>query len=258
MSKRPDWIFPLRKAGGAPSCRLVVFPYAAAGASALRPLVTLLPDSVELLGVALPGRERRFGEPAATTFPEIMRGVVDDLAARPELPTFLLGHSLGASLAVALARSVPEICSGIIVSARRPAHVALAPILAMSDEEVGSFLDELGNTAPQLLGEPYWRDRLIQLFRHDTELDIEASHVAETRLLTQPLTVLAGSEDPYVDVRDLDAWAARTSGHCDIRIYPGDHFFLLDPGNLAVVADALSAFIGGVSGIPGVLDEAYS
>lgn len=258
MSKKPDWIFPLRKAGGDHGCRLVVFPYAAAGASALRPLVTLLPDSVELLGVALPGRERRFGEPGATSFPEIMQGVVDGLATRPELPTFLFGHSLGASLAVALARSVPEICSGIIVSARRPAHVALAPILAMSDEEIGSFLDALGNTAPQLLGEAFWRARLIQLFRHDTELDIEASHVAETTLLTQPLTVLAGSEDPYVDVRDLDSWATRTTGYCDVRTYPGDHFFLLDPGNLAVIAEALTGFIGAVSGIPGILDEAYT
>ncbi|QMU77045.1 thioesterase [Streptacidiphilus sp. PB12-B1b] len=243
MSDKPDWIFPLRKTGGDPSARLLVFPYAAAGPSSLRPLVTRLPDAVEVVGVALPGRERRFGEPPATTLDEVVDGVATALAGRERLPTYLLGHSMGAGLALALALAEPDACTGIVMSGRKPLGVALGSLQGLDDDEVVSFLTAVGSTNPQLLGDAYWRNHLIQLFRHDTELDVQASKVIESERLSQRLLALGGADDPYVDPGDLEPWSDRTNGSCEVMIFPGDHFFLLDPANRPAVAQALADFI---------------
>lgn len=246
MNRKPDWIFPLRRTDGTVTSRLLVFPYAAAGATSLRPLVARLPASVEVLGVALPGRERRFGEPPGTTFTDVVNGVADGLAAREKLPTHLLGHSMGASLALAVALSAPGSCAGLVISGRKPYGVPLGSVQGLADDEVVSFLGAVGNTDPRLLGDPYWRDRLVQLFRQDTELDVQTSKFIEAGSLSEPVIALGGCDDPYVDARDLDSWAARTSGPCEVRAFPGGHFFLLDPANRPAVADTLAEFIRGV------------
>ncbi|MFD0631671.1 thioesterase II family protein [Catenulispora yoronensis] len=117
---KPEWLSPLRRAGGPVRSRLVVVPYAAAGATALRPVLTGLPEDVELLGVSLPGRERRFGEPPAGSIEEIVEPVVAELTAREPVPTTLFGHCMGASLAVVLALRHPELFGGLVVSGQDP------------------------------------------------------------------------------------------------------------------------------------------
>ncbi|MGW4564092.1 thioesterase II family protein [Streptomyces sp. NPDC004561] len=244
MSSTPQWLFPLRKAAGEPTSRLLVFPYAAAGASSLRPLLTGLPGTVELLGVALPGRERRFAEPPLTDSAEFLTAVAGELSDRPALPTALLGHSMGASLALSLALAAPDSCHGVVISGREPSGVALATMLDLSDDEITGFFGTVGHTAPQLLADAYWRERLIALFRSDIHLDLRTSAEIETRTLDQQLLVLGGAEDPYVAADDLIGWSARTTGRCDISVHPGDHFFILSPGNRDAVLAALTGFLG--------------
>lgn len=252
MPKPPEWLFPLRKESAAPTSRLLVFPYAAAGASSLRPLVTGLPDTVELLGVSLPGRERRFGEPPLTSHPEIVDGVVAELSVREPLPTYLLGHSMGASLALALAAAAPRLCRGVVVSSRRPTGFAMGMMLSLTDEEIVGFFGAVGNTAPKLLADPFWRDRLVQLFRSDSVLDEQTTQAIADHQLDLHVIALGGADDPYVDARELNGWALRTTGRCDVVILPGEHFFLLDPVNhpavLRVLADALCAVPAGPPG----------
>ncbi|WP_415952956.1 thioesterase II family protein [Streptomyces sp. KLOTTS4A1] len=243
----PQWIYPLRKPSGPYRSRLVVFPYATAGPSALRPLLTRLPDTTEVLGVALPGRERRFGEQPDTTPADVVRGVAEALAARPELPTHLFGHSMGAGLAVALALADPGACEGLVLSGRPPGPVAHDSLRALSDEEIFRFLTSVGNTRPELAQDGFWRDRLIRLFHSDTALDRQTALLADGTL-QERLLILGGDEDPYVDVPSLAGWADRTTGPCEVRIFPGDHFYLLDDAARPDVAAALAAHLDAESG----------
>jgi pyochelin biosynthesis protein PchC len=238
-----QWLFPLRRGGEQFSSRLLVFPYAAAGPTALRPLLTRLPASVQILGVALPGRERRFEESPEITLAELVRGVTGDLGALGGPPTVLFGHSLGAALAVALAVAAPEICSGVIVSGRVPNGAGLGDLRAMADEQIASFLAAVGNTSGHLLADPFWRARLVRLFRQDTELDVDASRAAGSGTLRAPILALGGTADPYVRPGDLRAWAGRTGGPCRVEVFPGEHFFLLDPANHAPIAAVLTEFL---------------
>ncbi|MGC4987355.1 thioesterase II family protein [Streptomyces sp. DT193] len=247
MNTAPSWLFPLRKPAETFTARLLVFPYAASGPTSLRPMVTLLPPSVELLGVALPGRERRFGDALRTTVTDVVRGVADALDERAPLPTYLLGHSMGASLALAFALSRPAYCAGVAVSGSKPRAAVLGSLDGMSDEEVTTFLGSLGSTRSQLLDDPYWRNHLIQLFRHDNELDVAASRAIQSGRLSEPLLALGGSQDPYIEPEDLASWAEHTTGPSEVALFPGGHFFLLDPANVQAVSATLNDLICGIT-----------
>jgi surfactin synthase thioesterase subunit len=238
----PQWLFPLRKqpAEVTPRARLVVFPYAAGGPMALRPLVASLPGDIEVLGASLPGRERRFSEPAATSHDEIVGGVTRELAARKPLRTWLFGHSMGASLALACATAAPGACHGTVISARKPSGVALGSLRGLADEEIVSFFGAVGNTAPKLLADPFWRSRLIELFRSDIRLDEQVSKTIERIELDVPVLALGGYGDPYVPAEELRGWTRRTAGRCEVLILPGEHFYLLDAANRPAIQQALA------------------
>lgn len=245
---KPQWLSPLRRAE-APAApvrsRVVVLPYAAAGATALRPVLTGLPDDVELLGVALPGRERRFGEPPASSLEEIVDAVVAELAVREPVPTSLFGHCMGASMAVVLAMRHPELFAGLVVSGQDPPGGPWTTA-DLDDAGILEFLTAAGNTAPELLGDAFWRDKLITLFRSDAELGTQAARAtAHDVALSQDLLVLGGAEDPYVEAARLPGWKARTSGRCDVLVLPGDHFFVIDPPNIPVIARPLGDLVLG-------------
>ncbi|MGV9349073.1 thioesterase II family protein [Streptomyces spiralis] len=242
---RPSWLYPLRKAAARPRARLVVFPYAAAGATALRPALTGLPDEVELLGVALPGRERRFSEPPANRLDEIVDAVAAELTAGEPVPTSVFGHCMGAGMALVLALTHPDLVWGAVVSGRNPPDVPRSTSLHMDDADIVEFLESAGNTAPELLADAFWRNKLLELFRSDAELGEQASQVIEAGPLSQDLLVLGGADDPYVDPGGLDAWEARTSGRCDILALPGNHFFVVDPLNIPVITRALGGLVLG-------------
>ncbi|MFJ4685157.1 thioesterase II family protein [Streptomyces sp. NPDC088789] len=240
---RPEWLYPLRRAAGRPRARLVVFPYAAAGATALRPVLTGLPDEVELLGVALPGRERRFGEPPASGLDGIVDAVAAELAADPSVPTSVFGHCMGAGMALVLAQTHPRLVRGAVVSGRNPPGAPRSTSPDMDDADIIAFLESAGNTAPELLADAFWRDKLLELFRGDAALGEQASQVIGARPLGQDLLVLGGGDDPYVDPRGLSGWAARTSGRCEVLVLPGDHFFVIDPPNIPVITRALGDLV---------------
>ncbi len=238
----PQWLFPLRKRPkDAPpeTARLVVFPYAAAGAASLRPLVAGLPAEIEVLGVSLPGRERRFSEPPVAGHEEIVTAVAHELADLEPLPTWFLGHSMGVSLALACAAATPALCHGVVISARKPTGVALETLRGLDDDDIVGFFTAAGNTAPKLLEDDFWRTKLIELFRSDTRLDAETTHAMDGVRLESPLLILGGADDPYVPPAELRDWAQRTAGRCETRILPGAHFFLLDPDNRDAVQQAL-------------------
>ena len=247
---KPEWLSPLRRAEGVRGVvpvrsRLVVLPYAAAGATALRPVLSGLPDDVELLGVALPGRERRFGEPPAGSLEEIVDAVVAELVAREPVPTSLFGHCMGASMAVVLALRHPELFGGLVVSGQDPPGGPWTTS-DLDDAGIVEFLTAAGNTAPELLSDAFWREKLITLFRSDAEIGTQASRATAAGVaLSQDLLVLGGAEDPYVDAGPLSGWAACTTGRCEVLVLPGDHFFVLDPSNIPVIARPLGDLVLG-------------
>ncbi|WP_248965384.1 thioesterase II family protein [Sphaerisporangium perillae] len=114
------WTAEMRPARAEPEGRIVVFPHAGAGPNALMPLLACLPEAYDVLGVTLPGRERRFGESYENTPSDpgaVVTGILGELAALPSCPTVFFGHSMGVAVAVAMALAEPGACGRLVLSA---------------------------------------------------------------------------------------------------------------------------------------------
>lgn len=217
------------------SARLVCFPYAGAGASVYRRWPAGLPKTLEVLAAQLPGREDRLREAPVRDWKSLVSGAVLGLVPHLGLPYTLLGHSMGAALALAITREIER--RGL----RQPDHLFVcgrpAPGRASRwTHALGSlgdpdFLAELkkryGSLNGTLLEEPEVRDVLLPCLRTDIEA-LEGSAEEPHEPVSCPLTVYGGTDDPSTPPEDLEAWKDTTLGPFRIKLIAGGHFFLND------------------------------
>ncbi|MFD9520215.1 thioesterase II family protein [Streptomyces sp. NPDC059979] len=241
------WWPSLRPPGAAvaPRARLLVFPHSGSGPNSLFPLVEALPQHVEVLGLSLPGRERRFGEPPGCRLDQVLDSVSDEVLGRAPLPTVVFGHSLGALLATRAARLLGPHCRAAVVSGQVPGGTPRRAHATTTDQDAVRLLREGGGTPEWVLQDPDMLDHLTRVLRADLALGREAASGFEDVRLDVPLDVLGGTADALVPHEPLDGWAAHTTAACRVRRFDGDHFFLLAPEHRAEVADVLRQALAG-------------
>jgi surfactin synthase thioesterase subunit len=195
---------------------VVAFPYAGGGASVFREWGAALPAEVELLAVQLPGREERYAEPVVDDLGTLADRVFEVLLAHPAGPVALVGHSMGALLAL-------EVGLRLERAARAPmllvASGSAAPLPeALSDAASGDRSDTLEAAA----GVP-------GVYLSALEADLRACrHYAgpNGRRLSCPVRAYIGLADPDVSRPEAEAWRSFTNAECVVVGFPGDHFFI--------------------------------
>jgi surfactin synthase thioesterase subunit len=215
------------------------------------PLLQRIPESVEVVGVTLPGRERRIAESTdeLRTDPHgAVRAVLGELSAQPPLPTVLFGHSMGAAFATAILLAAPDLCQGLVVSGH-PGMISAGDLEppVWSDRELLDLLRDGGGTPADLFAEPSVRQYLLDLLSCDLAVSRRLAVRNSGRPIPVSLTVLGGREDLLVRPAQLDAWADRAVCGVRVRLFPGGHFYLLDDANLDAVAYEVSAMFAPAS-----------
>jgi medium-chain acyl-[acyl-carrier-protein] hydrolase len=211
--------------------RLFCLPYAGAGASIFHSWPALVPPSVELCLIQLPGREGRLLEPACSELPVL----VDRLghAVRPWLdrPFAFFGHSMGALIAFELARALrngtaPE-PTHLFVSAHCAPHLPTRGRLLhrLTDSELMLRLRQLNGTPDEVLANVELMRLLLPTLRADCRLCETYEHSPGAPLACG-VTALGGREDPAVSRAELEAWRSHTRGPFELQMLPGDHFYL--------------------------------
>lgn len=267
---RPDrrWTVTLRPAARPGGPRLVVFPHAGSGLTPYRAVASGLADDVEVVGVALPGREGRAEESPYTRLPDLVAGVGAELshparaaAPRPApvtgpgtaghsgapttAPTVLYGHSMGGLLALATAYAGFRRCDGLVVSCTPPG-ARVAP-LADPPHAPEAWVHLLGRAG--LPGDAP-RDGALsarqRVLAHDLGLALRTLHAVAAARLTVPLTALAGADDRLVPPEALPRWAAFTTGPFRGRLVAGGHFFPFLPAGRAALVAELTAVLDAV------------
>lgn len=222
----PPWLVCLRQRTHA-RVRLVCLPYAGGGASAFSPWADDLGSEVEVWAAQLPGRERRFAEPAATSVHQVVPFLTAAINGRIEPPWFLFGHSMGALLAWEIAaglRAVPP--AALFVSgAQAPHRPAAGDAHTFDDGRLVEWLRTLGGLPAEILADTALLRLLLAPVRADLEL-CGSYRYRPRPALAVPVIALAGTDDPLVTTEDMSAWAAYTDAGFDIVPVPGDHFFL--------------------------------
>jgi acyl transferase domain-containing protein len=211
--------------------QLVCFHYAGGGASMYRDWPALLGSQVEVCAVQLPGREERIDEPALTRMEPLLDALVELLLPRLRGPFVCFGHSMGALVAVALARRLaaegrPGPAHLFVSGCPGPAaYVPREPLHGLADAEFRAALRGHGGTPEAVLADEALMALLVPLLRADFGV-AERWDYHSGPALGCSISGFAGEDDAIAGPAEVQAFAAETAGRFDLRCFPGGHFFV--------------------------------
>ena len=146
-------------------------------------------------------------------------------------PFAFFGHSMGALISFELARLLrrggqPE-PNHLFISARRAPQIPdlEPPSYNLPHEEFIAELRRLNGTPREILEHPEMLQLMIPILRADFRVCQTYSYLPEAPLECS-MTVYGGEEDLDITPEHLEAWKVHTQGSFNMRLLPGDHFFL--------------------------------
>ncbi|MCI0384728.1 thioesterase II family protein [Streptomyces sp. CNQ085] len=243
-----SWIRTLRTAPPG-AVRLVCLPHAGGSAHAYLPLAEALGPGTEVLAAQYPGRHDRLAELPLGDLRLMAGHIAACLGPLRDAPLALFGHSLGALLGY-------EVAARLQATGPAPVHLFASAMLAPSrhrhggvhlrdDDGILAELDRLSGTPARSSVE----ESLLRLMLPAIRGDYRAfeTYTDPGHLLSCPVTVFLGDADPLVTPDEARAWARHTTGPGTLRILPGGHFYLTEPGNTAEIARVVSARLADIT-----------
>ncbi len=211
--------------------RLFCFPYSGAGASIFYKWPAILPSTIEVCPVQLPGRESRLGEPPFTRLQPLIEAASEALLPHFDKPFAFFGHSLGALVSFELARRLRR------EDGPRPLHLFVSshsapqipdcepPIHDLPESEFVDRIRSLNGMPEKVLENQELMELLVPILRADFSV-CETYVYQDDKPLNCPMRALGGLYDNYVSRSDLEAWREHTSGSFSVRMFPGGHFYM--------------------------------
>jgi medium-chain acyl-[acyl-carrier-protein] hydrolase len=214
------------------SIRLFCFPYAGGGASLFRTWPLLLPASIELCAIQLPGRENRLREAPFDQLEPLIQVLAAVLSPYLDRPFAFYGHSMGALISYELTRYLSRrgalLPQQILVAAHQAPHLPAhePPLHHLPTEHFLAAVRQRYDSIPTAVWEnAELMELVLPQLRADFTL-VETYSYRSAEPLTCPITAIGGSEDQTVPQPALAAWCQHTQASCQIHLLPGDHFFL--------------------------------
>ncbi|CEG42494.1 l-aminoadipate-semialdehyde dehydrogenase large [Plasmopara halstedii] len=176
-------------------------------------------------------------------------------------PFVLVGHSLGALMALALThnlqqRQYPTPRHMFVLGTAGPGCWTLfndSKVL-QDDAELLKLLEQWGGTDKQLLEIPEQRQKLLTALRIDLKLHnslIQWLNQQKTSKVRSNVTVLGGSDDTSASVKSLQAWekVCAEGFELDVETFSGGHFFLTSSESQEAVSKCITTKLKQVSSI---------
>lgn len=234
--------------------RLFCFPYSGADASLFYRWPESLPPSAEVCPMQLPGRGTRLSEPLFTSVEPLVEACGTALRPHFDRPFAFFGHSLGALIAFELTRwcrrnlklePVRLFVSGCGAPQLPERETAMHHL---PDAEFLEALRDLNGTPDAVLAQPELRELILPILRADFTI-CETYAYADEPSLACPVSAYGGLQDVHVGRERLEAWREQTSGPVQVRMFPGDHFFINSDRALLmrVLAQELQSAMGTVA-----------
>jgi medium-chain acyl-[acyl-carrier-protein] hydrolase len=225
---RTPWLVNLKPNQSA-GVRLFCFPYAGGGDSTFRSWQQILPDTIEVCPVQLPGRGARIIEPPCTEINKLIRLAGEALAPHLDKPFAFFGHSMGAligfELAYHLLREYNAQPIHLFVSGRCSPQTMSKPVDPELDSTLQEMLRSNNGTPDEALENPELMELVLPVLRADMALCRSHDYTPQPPF-DFPITAFGGLDDHGVPRHAIEGWREHTTGPFALRMLPGDHFFL--------------------------------
>jgi medium-chain acyl-[acyl-carrier-protein] hydrolase len=231
---------------------LFCFPYAGGDAlSIYRKWPEILPSSVEVCAVQIPGRGIRVAEAPITDLSQIVKPIGEALAGYFDRPFAFFGHSMGAMMGFELSRLLRKQCGvkplHLFVSGRQAPQIPDRdpPTYNLPEPEFLQELQRINGTPKEVLEHPELMELILPILKGDFQLC--QTHVYEEGPpLNCPITVFGGLKDEATR-EELEGWRQQTTDSFQLHMLPGDHFFIRAEQStvLRIVATRLLKAISG-------------
>ncbi len=211
--------------------RLFCFPYAGAGASSFNSWAALMPE-IELYLVHLPGRDKRIREPLHERLTPMVELLTEALIPHLDKPFAFFGHSMGALVSFEVARQLrrkhaPQPVH-LFISARQPPQ-KVDPDLdlyRLPEDEFLAATEKKYGVLPDVVRQDHEVLRLfLSIMRADLTMLGTYQYEHESPLDCS-ISVFGGLSDKSVNESDLRGWSEQTSSTFDLKMLPGEHFFI--------------------------------
>ncbi|WP_158678671.1 thioesterase II family protein [Streptomyces sulphureus] len=246
MSTEPKPVLHAFPSHGASQLRMVCFPNAAGGIAQFHRWASRLPG-VAVHAVELPGHGGKLGTPPLRDMNSVLAAVTPEIAELGPEPIVLWGHSMGATVAHAVARNLGEkyeITPHALLLAGRDAPWSsdFLPLFhTMNDADLWHSMVGFGGTPPEIADHADLLDLFLPVLRADLTV-VEAYRTSAEPRLHCPVHVFTGRGDALVSSHGLAAWAEGTTEETRVHEFPGGHFFVHEDDGapvLRVVRDLL-------------------
>lgn len=217
--------------------RLVCVPFAGAGASVFSPWLEALPPDVEVFALQLPGRETAARQPFCTDWSQMMKQAEEAVAGLPALPTIIFGHSLGALIALDVARAMVRNGGSplrLVVAGRPwPGLGALpaetARIADLPDQHFIEAMEKRYGPIHESLHHPEIAEMVFPILRADLHLLASYEYRSE-QPLPCPLCVIQGKDDRITRDCDGRKWRRETKNDFELVELAAGHYFIESHG----------------------------
>jgi surfactin synthase thioesterase subunit len=221
---------------------LLCVPPSGSGCGRFRAWQTVLGDAVAVVGVQLPGREERLGEPLPSSLDEVVTAVTEEALelADPDQPLVVFGESFGGLIAYELTRRLAERGRGpvaMVLAACEPPHLRRDAEDLVAFARQGLAGRDLDDDTTELV---------IELVRKDGAL-VEGYRVPAQPGVDSEVHVWGGESDDLVSAAKLDEWARFLGREVARRQFAGGHMFAM---HHAVEIPRLLAEIVTPQGVP--------
>lgn len=229
LAKSSRWVMRLPPRPEA-KVNLFCFPYAGGEAGLFRKWAGLFPPSISIIPVQLPGRGSRIQEPCLTSMTSIVEAVADGLNDYFDKPFAFFGHSMGGVISFELARllrsgNLPTPIQLFISGRPAPQFGELMPLsYNLPLDQFIERLRELNGTPAQVFENKDLLDLIVPILRADFEACQTYSYKAGSPAPCG-ITAFSGVDDK-ITREQMEGWKEHSSGFFDLRMLPGDHFFL--------------------------------
>jgi len=210
-----------------PSMRLFCLPYAGGSATIYRPWAAALPDTVEVIGVELPGRGTRRNDAPAVDLRTAAASLASEVERLSDIPFVLFGHSMGGLLAYELALRLREMPTSLVVSACPSPHqlTGRPQRHRLPDADLLAEIALLDGTPQAVLNGRDMMALTLGTIRADLAM-FETYEATAPRRLPCDIAALCGQSDRSVGESDVAGWAAYTTAQFSTGQFAGGHFFI--------------------------------